>query len=279
MTVTDIVTEHAPAKVNLSLHVTGQRADGYHLLDSLVVFTKAGDVLRGHRATAGLSLAITGPEAAGLSDEGDNLVQRAARFMRADGLALELEKNLPVASGIGGGSSDAAATLRLIARLTGHPVPGDVLALGADVPICMVAGPCRMRGIGEQIAPVPPLPPMALVLVNPRVEVSTPQVFNALSRKDNPPMPDDIPEWQDIAEFTGWLAAQRNDLQAPACVAVPEITTALDALANVGAVVSRMSGSGATCFGIFPDLAMAQAAAQALAETHPVWWVQATALA
>jgi len=270
-------TEHAPAKVNLALHVTGQRADGYHLLDSLVVFTQLGDMLRA-TAGAGISLSVTGPEAAGLSGEGDNLVLRAARLAQADGLALELEKHLPVASGIGGGSSDAAAALRLIARHSGRPVPGDCLTLGADLPVCLAAKPCRMRGIGEDVSCIPALPPMAMVLVNPRVGVATPAVFRALARKDNPPMPETLPEWRDFPGFVAWLSVQRNDLQAPACAAVPAIADVIAELAGAGAALARMSGSGATCFGLFPDLGTAKQAATLIARAQPGWWVRATAL-
>lgn len=270
--------EPAPAKVNLTLHVTGQRDDGYHLLDSLVVFTRLGDMVRAGRSPSGMALSLTGPEAANLAVEGDNLVLRAARVMQADGLSLVLEKNLPVASGIGGGSSDAAAALRLIARLTGRAVPGDVLSLGADVPVCMAAKPCRMRGIGEHVTPVPVLPSMALVLVNPRVGVSTPAIFKALGRKTNPPMAADLPDWPNFKGFIRWLALQRNDLQAPACAAVPVIADVLTALNAAGSALVRMSGSGATCFGLFPNLSSAERAAQTIARAHPGWWVRATDL-
>lgn len=270
-------TELAPAKVNLALHVTGQRADGYHLLDSLVVFTELGDMLRA-KASDDLSLTVTGSEAAGLSGEGDNLVLRAARLMQVDGLALELEKHLPVASGIGGGSSDAAAALRLISRQSGRKLPADILTLGADVPVCMAANPCRMQGIGEDVSSVPLLPPFAMLLVNPRIEVSTPAVFRALDRKDNAPMPEKLPEWPDFAGFVEWLSLQRNDLQAPACAAVPVIADVLAALDAADAALARMSGSGATCFGLFPDMDGAQTAADRLRQTHPAWWVQPTRL-
>ncbi|SUZ31069.1 4-diphosphocytidyl-2-C-methyl-D-erythritol kinase [Roseibaca ekhonensis] len=270
--------ELAPAKVNLALHVTGQRSDGYHLLDSLVVFTQAGDILRGQEVQSGLTLRVAGPEAAGLAGDNDNLVLRAAHVMQAEGLALELEKHLPVASGLGGGSSDAAAALRLVARLTGRALPEDVLSLGADVPVCMAATPCRMRGIGERVTPMPALPHMAMVLVNPRVGVSTPTVFAALARKDNPPLPDPLPDWADFAQFILWLGKHRNDLQAPACAAVPDIAQVLSALDNAGAALARMSGSGATCFGLFPDMERAERAAQTLRRVEPQWWVQATGL-
>lgn len=271
-------SETAPAKVNLSLHVTGRRDDGYHLLDSLVVFTEIGDRVQAVARDGGVTLHVTGPEAAGLSAAGDNLVVRAAHLMQADGLALTLDKHLPVASGIGGGSSDAAATLRLIACMTGAPLPADTLALGADVPVCLPAQPCRMRGIGELVTDVPPLPSMAMVLVNPRIAVSTPAVFAALGARDNPAMPSDLPAWAGFRAFIDWLAAQRNDLQAPACTLVPAIGHVLTALDGSGSALSRMSGSGATCFGLFQTMAHAHQAAAALAQAHPGWWVRATGL-
>lgn len=273
-----IDNEAAPAKVNLSLHITGRRADGYHLLDSLVVFTEIGDSVQAVPSDKGLSLQVTGPEANGLTGEGDNLVLRAAQVMRSDGLALTLDKHLPVASGIGGGSSDAAATLRLIARMTGRPLPDDVLSLGADVPVCLTAQPCRMRGIGDLVTLVPPLPQMAMVLVNPRIGVSTPAVFNALKARDNPAMPADLPAWAGFDALIDWLAVQRNDLQAPACNLVPAIGHVLTALRDAGSALSRMSGSGATCFGLFQTITQAQKAADALALAHPGWWVRATGL-
>ncbi len=272
--------EAAPAKVNLSLHVTGRRADGYHLLDSLVVFTEMGDLVS-LRPMRGLSLSITGPEAAELGAGSDNLVLRAARLMGARDLALTLDKRLPLASGIGGGSSDAAACLRLLMRETGAPCPSPaaVLALGADVPVCLDPRPARMRGIGERLNPVPPLPPLWMVLVNPRLEVPTPQVFKALGAPDNPPMPDVLPDWPDARAFLDWLALQRNDLQAPAIASAPVIATVLDALdAAPGCALARMSGSGATCFGLFANEPAAQAAARVIAEDHPGWWCVATAL-
>ena len=270
--------ESAPAKINLCLHVTGRRADGYHLLDSLVVFTEVGDTLSA-RPLAGLSLSITGPESAGLSAGVDNLVLRAARLMDAQDVALTLDKHLPRAAGIGGGSSDAAATLRLIARLTGRRLPdaASVLRLGADVPVCLSPRPMRMRGIGEHLDPLPPLPPFAMVLVNPRIEIPTPQVFQALTRRDKPPLPDTSDPWPDAAALFDWLRAQRNDLQAPACAAAPVIADVLAALQTMpGCALARMSGSGATCFGLFEAISGAQAAARTLQAAHPGWWVTPT---
>ena len=269
--------EFAAAKINVTLHVTGRRADGYHRLDSLVCFADVGDVVSA-RPAPDLSLAITGPEGAGLLAEPDNLVLRAARAM-GQGAALVLDKRLPLASGIGGGSADAAATLRLLARLTGAPLPdaAAVLRLGADVPVCLAGRVCRMQGVGEVLAPAPPLPPVWAVLANPRVAVPTPQVFAALRSRDNPPMPDRLPAWPDAAALAGWLASQRNDLEPAAVTLAPAIGDTLAALAALpGALLARMSGSGATCFALFASAQAARSAACALA--RPDWWVAAARL-
>lgn len=269
------VEAFAPAKINLTLHVTGQRADGYHLLDSLVVFADVGDRVRAERAD-GFSLAVDGPMAAGVPTGEGNLVLRAARLSGAPGARLTLTKALPLASGIGGGSSDAAATLRALGDLYGLPLPDGerVLALGADLPICLRPGPQRMRGIGEGVQPLPPLPELAMVLVNPRVEVPTPAVFRALARKDGGPMPDTLPAFADAAALIGFLRGQRNDLEAPARAVAPVIGMVLEALsARQGCGLARMSGSGATCFGLFAGSADADAAARAIAASHPEWWV------
>lgn len=260
-------SEPAPAKINLALHVTGRRADGYHLLDSLVVFTELGD--RVTVAPGPLSLTVTGPFAADLPVDGDNLCLRAARSVGAD-CAITLHKTLPVASGIGGGSADAAAVLRALLRRPSRPE-----ALGADVPVCLAGIPARMRGVGEVIDPLPGLPALDLVLVNPRVALSTPAVFTALDRRDNPPMPE-VPNAPDAAGLTEWLADTRNDLQPAAIRLAPAVAEALSALKAAGARLARMSGSGATCFGIFEGETAAKAAAAAIAAAHPRWWVMAT---
>ena len=267
-------TDFAPAKINLTLHVTGRRADGYHLLDSLVVFAGVGDRVSASLADEA-SLVVTGPLAAGLSGEGDNLVLRAARLM---GVAarIGLEKVLPVSSGIGGGSADAAATLRLLARLSGRALPGaaEVLALGADVPVCLQGRAVRMTGIGEGLGAVPALPEAWLVLVNPGVGVSTPAVFKALARADNAPMPREAPKMRSAAELAAFLSMQRNDLEAPAMALQPVIGRVKAALsAQAGCRVARMSGSGATCFGLFDDPLAAHAAARAIRAAEPAWWV------
>jgi len=273
-------TGSAPAKVNLFLHLRGRRADGYHLLESLAVFPAVGDRLTAAPGP-GLSLEITGPFGAGLAAEPDNLVLRAARALAAvHGMepeaALTLEKHLPVASGIGGGSSDAAAALRLLAQLWGVAVPeGLALTLGADVPVCLGAPrPQLMAGIGERLSPAPALPQFWMVLANPGVAVRTGAVFAAVERRDTPPGPPP-PEggFADFPALRNWLAACRNDLQAAAVSVCPAIAEALAALGD--APLARMSGSGATCFAIHADEAGAGAQAARLLRKHPDWWVTA----
>lgn len=266
----------APAKINLALHVTGRRPDGYHLLDSLVVFADAGDRLR-VTPSEDLSLAVTGPRAAGVPVDGSNLVLRAAALMGTGrGAAIALDKHLPAAAGIGGGSSDAAAAVRALSVLwrLALPAPESLAALGADVPVCLAAAPARMGGIGERLAPVPEVPPVWLVLANPGLAVSTPAVFARLDRHDNPALPD-LPGWRDAVELAGWLATTRNDLEAPARALVPEIGGVLGALAvQPGCLMARMSGSGATCFGLFADPAAAAGARRALKTQHRDWWIE-----
>ncbi|GHC66086.1 4-(cytidine 5'-diphospho)-2-C-methyl-D-erythritol kinase [Neogemmobacter tilapiae] len=274
--------EFAPAKINLCLHVTGQRADGYHLLDSLVVFARdAGDWINVEPGD-NLSLTVTGPRGAGLSAGDDNLVLRAARrFASPKGARITLEKHLPTASGIGGGSSDAAATLRALSRLWAMPLPevADVLKLGADVPVCLNPSALRMQGVGEGLTAVN-LPPVWAVLANPGVAIPTPQVFAKLTQKANAPLPDTLPPLPDAAALAQFLAATRNDLQAPAIALAPVIAEALQALAaQPKALIARMSGSGATCFGLFPDPSAATAAAKQLSQSHPDWWIAPTLLA
>lgn len=273
------VSEIANAKLNLTLHVTGQRDDGYHELDSLVMFTSLGDEITA-RAANDLSLTINGPFAADLDTGPENLVLRAARLMGASkGAAITLTKNLPVASGIGGGSADAAATLRALSRLWGVPLPtpDQLLSLGADVPVCMSRELAQMRGIGEDLTRLGPAPMLDLVLVNPGVSLPTPEVFSALTNKQNPAPPAGMPDPFDIEDWTAWIAAQRNDLEKPACAIAPVIGDVLTALrAQDGCEMARMSGSGATCFGIFTDADTRDAAVSALKHGHPDWWIAAT---
>ena len=281
--------EPAQAKINLFLHVTGKRDDGYHTLDSLVCFADCGDSLRARPADDNaLTLAITGPMAPALNDASsqDNLVMRAATLLRdrfgiTQGAELILEKNLPVASGIGGGSADAAATLRVLCKLWGiNARPADLapmaLELGADVPVCLEGGTVLMQGIGEQITPLAPLPGFSLVLVNPGKAVSTPAIFNA--RDGDFTEADLWPRNQSFADVTSLADALRecrNDLTLPAVTLLPEICDVMDALARAeGCLLARMSGSGATCFGLYPDETQAATAAAAIAQANPDWWVK-----
>jgi 4-diphosphocytidyl-2-C-methyl-D-erythritol kinase len=272
----------APAKVNLTLHVTGQRDDGYHLLDSLVVFTDAGDIIKVAPANV-LTLAVSGPFAFGVPTDGTNLILRAAETLRRirgviKGAAITVEKHLPNAAGLGGGSSDAATTLKLLAKLWDvAPLPAsapEVLMLGADVPVCMRnPAPTHMSGIGELLAPVAKLPTCALVLVNPMISVPTGAVFDGLATKQNQPM-DRIPENLSFADFADWLAAQRNDLQPPAIKTAPAIKAAIDRLnKNPTIVFAGMSGSGATCFGLTKNMADARHAARIIQVAEMGWWV------
>ncbi len=271
----DAAAEFAPAKINLTLHVTGQRADGYHLLDSLVAFVDVGDWITATPADH-LTLRLTGPSAGGLSASDDNLVLRAARaFGSGRGAAITLNKHLPIASGIGGGSTDAAATLRLLSRLWGLPLPAaaSVLALGADVPVCLAPRAVRMTGVGDGLAPVN-LPNARLVLVNPGVSVATPDVFHALAKKQNAPMPSTLPGFRDVTHLADFLGLMRNDLEEAAISLAPVIASAKIMLAaQPGCLIARMSGSGATCFGLFADADGAARAMRAVQSTQPDWWV------
>ena len=272
----------APAKVNLTLHVTGQRDDGYHLLDSLVVFTDAGDQITA-KTSDDMSLTVTGPFSAGVPTDGTNLILRAAHTLRRlrgviQGADIHLEKHLPHAAGLGGGSADAAATLKLLADLWKvEPLPPsatEVLGLGSDVPVCLQGpSPARMSGIGEILQEVPRLPECALVLVNPKVAVATQDIFGKLATKQNAPMTA-MPEKFDFDSFAAWLAAQRNDLQAPAMEAAPAVKSAIDRLNRIPAVAyAGMSGSGATCFGLVRSMADARHAARVVQVAEMSWWV------
>jgi 4-diphosphocytidyl-2-C-methyl-D-erythritol kinase len=270
----------APAKVNLSLRITGRRADGYHLLDSLVVFAGVGDRLT-LRAAEALSLEISGPFGAALTGDGDNLVLRAARRLaEAAGIvprgALRLEKVLPVASGIGGGSADAAAALRLLDAAWGLDTPSDDMArlavsLGADVPVCLQSRPMRMRGIGEICTPLPMLPGCGLVLVNPGRAVATAAIFRARAGTPFSAEARPVVAWPDVATLVEALAEEPNDLEPPAVGLEPVILDVLKALReSPGCRLARMSGSGATCFALFDDPATAASTAAGL--RPEAWW-------
>ncbi len=269
------MSERAPAKINLFLLVTGKRADGYHLLDSLVVFAGAHDRLSAV-PSADMSLTFGGPFGVSLAAHPDNLVMRAAYALAAatgvrDGARLHLEKHLPIASGIGGGSSDAAAALRLLSRLWGVPVPEGLAAtLGADVPVCLDPRARRMSGIGEVLAPSPDLPRCGIALVNPGIALPTAAVFRA--RAPGFSAPAMLPSaWADMAAMAAGLARWGNDLEAPALALCPPIATVLASLRDQpGCRLARMSGSGATCFALFDTPSLASAAAALVA--HDGWW-------
>ncbi|GAA2852669.1 4-diphosphocytidyl-2-C-methyl-D-erythritol kinase [Aminobacter aminovorans] len=277
------LAELAPAKINLALHVTGRRHDGYHLLESLVVFAELGDRIT-VAAAAEESFVVDGPFATDVPVDGGNLVLKARDALRTafpqhttQPVAIALEKNLPVASGIGGGSSDAAAALRALSRLWRLPADASELArlalpLGADLPMCLAGHPLIARGIGEQLDPVRHFPCLPMVLVNPGIAVATPSVFQALKRRENPP----LAPLDSADTVLDWLTISRNDLEPPAISVEPSIAEVLAALRSSGASFARMSGSGATCFGIFDGNAAAARAAAAISAEHPGWFSAAT---
>jgi 4-diphosphocytidyl-2-C-methyl-D-erythritol kinase len=290
------LSEDGRAKVNLTLRVVGRRVDGYHDLESVVAFADCADRLS---LTPGpeLHLATEGPLAAACGEMADNLVFKAAQLLgeRVPNLQFgdfTLDKKLPVAAGIGGGSADAAAALRLLAQANGLAIddPRMIEAArltGADVPVCLASRACVMTGVGETLLPLA-LPKMPCVLVNPRVPVATKDVFKALGLRNG----ELLVGFADVIEATAWpqdgasigdwiepLAADRNDLEAPATRIEPVIGEVLSALrATDGARLTRMSGSGATCFAIFETGAEAQAASQGIQRDHPAWWVHAGVL-
>jgi 4-diphosphocytidyl-2-C-methyl-D-erythritol kinase len=276
------LSEFAPAKINLYLHVTESRSDGYHGIDSLVAFASVGDEIRVELA-ATLSLVVHGPFATGLdADPTHNLVWRAAtllaeRLGRAPGAAITLVKNLPVASGIGGGSSDAAAALRALSLLWRNDdlaSLGELSAiLGADVPACLVGRPLQIGGIGEILEPAAALPTLAIVLVNPNIPLPTASVFRAFRGPFSPRAPPLSFSPIEPMALAQTLAARRNDLTAPAVGLVPMIGDVLECLESArGAWLARMSGSGATCFALFASSGEAEAAARQIQARRPEWW-------
>ncbi len=281
------VREFAPAKINLFLHVVGRRADGYHLISSLMVFAGVGDTIEA-RPGVGLALAIDGPFAPVLTADQDNLVTRAAARLAEllaipPDAAIRLTKRLPVASGIGGGSADAAAAIRALVRLWGRqPEPAALarlaLGLGADVPVCLAGRAAQVSGIGEVLDPIPSLPPAWLVLVNPGVALPTRDVFAARGGPFSPPAPLAVLP-RDAAGLAAELCLRHNDLAAPAVRIAPVIGEVIAALESFpDCLLARMSGSGATCFGLFADPRAADGAAAAIRKSRPGWWCAAAAI-
>lgn len=277
--------ERAPAKINLALHVVGRRADGYHLLESLTVFTRFGDKLSVSAADEADALFVSGPFAQLVPAGDDNLVVRARQALRealgprASGpVEIRLEKNLPAISGVGGGSADAAAALRALSRLWGGAdanLPRLAAGLGADVPMCLASRPLIATGIGETLELLDDFPLLPVVLVNPGVPVPTPDVFAALMQRENPPLPP-LPAARDADALIRWLGETRNDLMPPALSLEPTVGDAVAALEAQGARFARMSGSGATCFGLFADQTAADHAAAAIRRARPAWMAVAT---
>jgi len=280
----------APAKLNLFLHVGELRPDRYHALESLVVFAEAGDRLE-FSLSPELSLKVTGPFRAQCPRTNNNLVLKAARALKEvsrteQAAEISLEKNLPVAAGLGGGSADAAATLRAL-NLLWHLERSEselmeiAASLGSDVPACLLSRPCWMEGRGDHVTRTPPLPQLAAVLVNPGVAVPTADVFATLNARTGVgqmrPPPASV---QSLWDVVGYLDDATNDLEAPACRLHPVIDQVLDALEQEpGCVVAQMSGSGATCFGLFDARHLALGGAERIAVEHPEWWVRATRIA
>jgi 4-diphosphocytidyl-2-C-methyl-D-erythritol kinase len=292
-----MLVERAPAKVNLSLAVRGRRADGYHDLESLVVFAATGDELRFAPGDGGFALTVRGATAAEAGPAADNLILRAARLLieRVPGLPqgrFVLVKRLPVAAGLGGGSSDAAAALRLLARAGGLALDDPRLQeaarlTGADVPVCLDARSRMMRGIGHELGSTLRLPRLPALLVNPRVAVPTPEVFRRLGMAAGQINAGDPAAGLEAAAtdapgragLVARLALSRNDLEPPAIAIAPVIGEALTLLqATPGCRLARMSGSGATVFGLFDTCRVAAAAGKAIAADHPGWWLKPTML-
>lgn len=273
----------AKAKLNLMLQVTAKRADGYHLLQSLVMFARFGDEVSLSPADD-FSLSVTGHLAHELPDTKNNLITRAAHALAAaHGITphgrITLEKNLPIGAGMGGGSSDAAATLMLLSEYWGCSIPPALApSLGSDIAACLHAKPCWMEGVGETITPLSLPFDVPVLLVNPRRHVATPQVYQSLPAIYDAPMA--LPDsFASLSELLAFLRTTRNALEPVAIGLEPVITDVLQALTALPQCgLARMSGSGATCFGIFPDDTACQTAQSALAKTHPNWWIQATTL-
>ncbi|MFD1197796.1 4-(cytidine 5'-diphospho)-2-C-methyl-D-erythritol kinase [Brucella gallinifaecis] len=278
----------APAKINLALHVTGRRDDGYHLLDMLVVFANYGDRISIQQAAED-NFSMSGRFANGIAPDGDNLVIKARDALRSyanrtlSPVSIHLEKNLPVASGIGGGSSDAAATLLALNEIWQLGLEPDILAelglkLGADLPICLhgaaLGGPLVARGIGEQLTPIANMPSLPLLLVNDGTAIATPDVFRALTKRDNGFLP--APIGGCLETICTYLGSTRNDLLPAALTLAPQINDKLDLLRESGAIFTQMSGSGATCFAIYKDQQSANAAASHILEKKPDWFVIAS---
>ena len=273
-----MISEFAPAKINLSLHLVGQKSNGYHLLDSIVSFVNIGDKISIVPGKSG-ELKVAGPFAKDLPKSNHNLVVKAARLFNNSKLSqITLEKNIPVTSGIGGGSADAAATVRLFSKLYNKPVPPieKLISLGSDVPVCMQKGIVRMMGVGEELINLSPAPKVGVLLVNPRKALSTAEVFNAVKEKNNSVLDLQGSIEKGLNSWFDWINSMRNDLTASAIDLIPDIRLILDKLITCdGARVVRMSGSGATCFALFEDFDLLQDAKVKITTECPSFWCEA----
>jgi len=273
-----MISEFAPAKINLSLHLVGQKSNGYHLLDSIVSFANVGDNISIAPGRSG-ELKVAGPFAKDLPSSSHNLVLKAASLFGNIKLSqITLEKNIPVTSGIGGGSADAAATVRLLSKFYDKPEPPieKLISLGSDVPVCMQKGIVRMMGVGEEIINLSPAPKVGILLVNPRKALSTAEVFNAVKEKNNPGVNLQGCIEKKLNSWFDWINSMRNDLTASAIDLIPEIRFILDKLITCdGARVVRMSGSGATCFALFEDFGLLQDAKVKIMKECPSFWCEA----
>ena len=267
----------AKAKINLCLHVTGQNMEGYHLLDSLVAFANYGDELVFHDNEK-IEIVSEGKFGKDLSNIKiqENIIFKALKSLNlSSGVKIKLQKNLPVSAGIGGGSADAAATLRGIFQQKNIPFPpDDGLALGADVPVCIKSTTQRMQGIGEKLTDVKVFPKLAAVLVNSGDKVSTSVIFKLLKNKVNQDIGNLPNKKMTFTQTVHYLSELRNDLELPAFELIPNIKNVITLLNNSGSSLSRMSGSGATCFGLFADFELAKSAANNISTDNPNWWVQ-----
>jgi 4-diphosphocytidyl-2-C-methyl-D-erythritol kinase len=280
-----VITVLAPAKINLALHLLGQQSSGYHDLESLVVFANIGDVLSARFADVD-SLHISGPFAQGLKTEQSNLVSKAVASFRSKwpnalgrGIKISLEKNLPISAGIGGGSADAAAALHIMTLLSGVDIPTPelselALGLGADVPLCLFSKTCIVRGIGEVVQPLYQFPTCHVVLINPLKPVSTADIFKKTVSKNNSPLPPLPSNLVHNAVLGLWMRETRNDLEPAAFEILPEIADIGHALRKTSdCFAARMSGSGATVFGLYGSSAAAHQSAHDMRETFPHYWV------
>lgn len=282
------VTRFAPAKINLALHVTGRREDGYHLLDMLVAFGDVGDFIH-ISISENDHFHVSGPFSKAVPLDGRNLMLKARDRLKdtvnreLPPVSIHLEKNLPIASGIGGGSSDAAATLLALNDLWGlnlsfNEVAALGLSLGADLPMCLHGAnfgtPLIARGVGEKLHTISGMPTLPLVLINDGTALSTPQVFAAINKRDNPPLP--APKIDSFDCLRSYLPTTRNDLLQPALSLAPNIAQKLELLRSYDAIFAQMSGSGATCFAVFSDQKSAVQAAREIRSAHPDWFITAT---